>query len=122
VLDQLELPPFYSQLPFNTKWQIKDILFDKSLSYHQKQERILTVIAGLPPNLKRFPPSKGTLIVPAGGGHRGEVVGAGGFNPGAGTGTREIREHSRLFDSYNALQYTVSFTFVSLLPTVFGSY
>ncbi len=120
VLDQLELPPFYSQLPFNAKWQIKDVIFDKSLSYRQKQDAIMNVIATLPQNLKRFPPSSGTLLVPkASGGNRGQLS-MSEFNPTSGIGDnggsgglREVREHSRLFDSFNALQYTVSFTFVS---------
>ncbi|KAI1724449.1 hypothetical protein Ddc_05687 [Ditylenchus destructor] len=90
VLDQLELPPIYSQLPFDAKWQIKDVLFDKDMPYRQKHETIFNVIMSLPQNQKRFPSTKS----------RDSML-----------RNRRIRDHSRLFESYNALQFTVSFTF-----------
>ncbi|KAH7684444.1 hypothetical protein AAVH_41047 [Aphelenchoides avenae] len=87
LTEQLDLPSFYSQLPFNTKWQIKEIIFDKQLSYHQKHEVIFDLITRLPSSERRFPEPSDHPDGPD--------------------------EHSRLFDSYNALKYTVSFTFVS---------
>lgn len=109
LLDQLELPPFYSQLPFNARWQIKDVLFDKQLNYRQKHETIFNVIMSLPPAQKRFPLKSSPLVpsVPL------TAAADPSMSGGDGVDYRR-REHSRLFDSYNALKYTIGFTVVSV--------
>uniref|UniRef100_A0A914IDT5 Uncharacterized protein n=1 Tax=Globodera rostochiensis TaxID=31243 RepID=A0A914IDT5_GLORO len=98
VLEQLELPRFYSRLPFNIRWQIKELLFDKSLVWSQKHEAIFALIQTLPSQMRRFAPIQHVA--------QSSVDDLSFARPTlAGTG------HSRLFESLSALKYTVSFTF-----------
>ncbi|CAD5231449.1 unnamed protein product [Bursaphelenchus xylophilus] len=83
-LDQLQLPPFYSQLPFMARWQIKEILYDKVLPYTDKHKMIREIIFSLPEKDRRFP-----VLTP----------------------TDKMARHSRYFEAFNALQYKVTFNF-----------
>ncbi|KAI6238257.1 hypothetical protein M3Y99_00725100 [Aphelenchoides fujianensis] len=84
LLDQLDLPPYYEQLPFVQRWQIKDVLFDKQLSYQQKLEMIHDVIRKLPVAQQRFANFDST-VAPL--------------------------PHSRYFEAFSTLQYRVNFNF-----------
>ncbi|KAL3099843.1 hypothetical protein niasHT_022261 [Heterodera trifolii] len=100
VLDRLKLPRFYSRLPFNIRWQIKDLLFDKSLSWRQKHEAIFALTQSVPPQKRRFAPIQqmpSAAVADASSAFSRPTL--------AGTG------HSRLFESVSALKYSVSFTF-----------
>ncbi|KAL3079617.1 hypothetical protein niasHS_013899 [Heterodera schachtii] len=101
VLDRLELPRFYSRLPFNIRWQIKDLLFDKSLSWRQKHEAIFALTQSVPPQKRRFAPIQQMPSAAV-----ADASSSAFAQPTlAGTG------HSRLFESVSALKYSVSFTF-----------
>lgn len=56
------------------------------MSYQKKHETIFNAIMNLPPGKKRFPKN---------------------------TSMEKMNKRSKFFESYNALQYTVNFTFVS---------
>ncbi|KAL3071993.1 hypothetical protein niasHS_016076 [Heterodera schachtii] len=101
VLDRLELPRFYSRLPFNIRWQIKDLLFDKTLSWRQKHEAIFALTQSVPPQKRRFAPIQQMPSAAV-----ADASSSAFAQPTlAGTG------HSRLFESVSALKYSVSFTF-----------
>ncbi|KAI6200265.1 hypothetical protein M3Y96_00715100 [Aphelenchoides besseyi] len=82
-LNQLDLPPYYEQLPFIQRWQIKDVLFDKELSYEQKLEMIHDLIRKLPVEQQRFPTFDSNSAL----------------------------SHSRYFEAFSTLQYRVNFNF-----------
>ncbi|CAD5223933.1 unnamed protein product [Bursaphelenchus okinawaensis] len=84
ILEQLQLPPFYSQLPFMAKWQIKEILYDKMLPYDEKHKLIREVIFNLPDKSRKFPSL---------------------------SADDRMARHSRYFEAFNALQYKVTFNF-----------
>ncbi|KAI6236582.1 hypothetical protein M3Y95_00173000 [Aphelenchoides besseyi] len=83
LLNQLDLPPYYEQLPFIQRWQIKDVLFDKELSYEQKLGMIHDLIRKLPVEQQRFPTFDSNSAL----------------------------SHSRYFEAFSTLQYRVNFNF-----------
>lgn len=119
------------------KWRIKELLFDKNLSYRQKHEAIFDIIIGLTENEKRFVTSSPTRMRKWRNGGRTRYARLLALKRRIGksapllphfgvdydsnyleggddveTDVDDRRERSRLFDSFNALQYTVRFTFV----------
>ncbi|KAE9556635.1 hypothetical protein FO519_000041 [Halicephalobus sp. NKZ332] len=86
ILSQLEIPSYFSQLPEVARWQIKDVLFHSNLTYAEKQEVIVDLLARLPPGDRKFP----------------KIDRCRENLPGA---------KSMYFDSYSAITYTVRFTF-----------
>ncbi|PIO67300.1 hypothetical protein TELCIR_10954, partial [Teladorsagia circumcincta] len=68
IVDKLPHPPFFKNLPKETQEQIKQIRRDKSMSWHERHQKIHAIIDALPDDIRPHHPPPGRHRGPPRGG------------------------------------------------------